>query len=102
MAVTKLAINLDRHREARADDERIRCASTLRKSLEEFLVEHRQPGSERRRQAAQTQVTKVLEAATPSRILSSSLFIRNYGNNCDDDSCRDEYRQNVGPHWMTP
>jgi hypothetical protein len=48
MAVTKLAIDLDRRREARADDERIRCASTLRKFLEEFLVEHRQPGSERR------------------------------------------------------
>jgi hypothetical protein len=48
MAVTKLAIDLGRRREARADDERIRCASTLRKILEEFLVEHRQPGSERR------------------------------------------------------
>jgi hypothetical protein len=86
MAVTKLAIDLDRRREARADDERIRCASTLRKFLGEFLVEHRQ----------------ALEAATALRISSSSLFIRSYGNNCDDDNCRDEYRQNVGPHWMTP
>jgi hypothetical protein len=48
MAVTKLAIDLDRRREARADDERIRCASTLRKFLGKFLVEHPQPGSERR------------------------------------------------------
>jgi hypothetical protein len=47
MAVTKLAIDLDRRREARADDERIRCASTLRKFLGKFLVEHPQPGSER-------------------------------------------------------
>jgi hypothetical protein len=47
MAVTKLAIDLHRRREARADDERIRCASTLRKFLGEFLVERPQPGSER-------------------------------------------------------
>jgi hypothetical protein len=47
MAVTKLAIDLDRRREARAGDERL-CASTLRKFLGEFFVEHPQPGSERR------------------------------------------------------
>jgi hypothetical protein len=53
-------------------------------------------------QAAETQATKALEAATPSRVLSPRLFVRSYGNNCKADNCRDEYRQNVGHHWVTP
>jgi hypothetical protein len=43
MPITKLAIDLGPRREAGADDERIRCASTLHKFLGEFLVEHSQP-----------------------------------------------------------
>ena len=48
IAVTKLAIDLGRCREAEADHERIHCVSTLRKVLRKFLVEHPQPGSEPR------------------------------------------------------
>jgi hypothetical protein len=48
ITVTKLVIDFGRRRLAGADDERICCASTLRKFLGKFLVEHPQPGSEPR------------------------------------------------------
>jgi hypothetical protein len=53
-------------------------------------------------QAGQTQMTKALEAATPSRVSSAILFVRSYRKSCKADNCRDEYRQNVGQHWVIP
>jgi hypothetical protein len=66
MAVTKLAIDLDRRREAWADDERIRCASTLHKFLVKFLVEHPKPGSERRNGRLMAFTRRVLNTALRS------------------------------------
>jgi hypothetical protein len=53
-------------------------------------------------QAAQAQAMKALEAATPSRVSSAILFVRSYRKGCKADNCRDEHRQNVGQHWVTP
>jgi len=53
-------------------------------------------------QAVQVQAMKALEAATPSRVLSGSLFGRSYENNRKTDNCRDKQHQNVGQHCVTP
>jgi hypothetical protein len=53
-------------------------------------------------QAAQAQAMKALEAATPSRISSAILFVRSYRKSRKADNCRDQRRQDIGQHWVTP
>jgi hypothetical protein len=53
-------------------------------------------------QAVQVQAMKALEAATPLRVLSGSIFVRSYGNNYKANNCRDKHRQDVVQHWVIP
>jgi hypothetical protein len=54
-------------------------------------------------QTAQAQAMKASEGPNFSRISTSAiLFVRSYRKSCKADNRRDQHRQNVGQHWVTP